>query len=338
MAIYIWCSSIDREIGGIKQGYQHVNVLNKNGIPSYIYHEEEGFRCSWFRNDTPICYHKEYISENDIVVFPEFSVPFVPQKFQVRNKVIFNQGCYHTFNNLPLPAVLLRNKLSSYYHKEEVKAVLVVSENDRSYLKHCFPDKNIYRIKHGIDSSLFYFDKAAKKKQIAFMCTKNPHDIRQIIYMLKIRDALKGWELTPIYEKPHKEVARILREASIFLSFGTQEGFYLPAAEAMACGCIVIGYNGLAGREYFQPDFSYTISNGDVLQFALVVERAIEQFNKSNDIFMEKSIKASNYIQKNYSLDKEEKSIVEAWNQILSLINVRDSYAHSYSHPSSPFQ
>lgn len=134
--------------------------------------------------------------------------------------------------------------------------------------------------------------------------------------MLKIRDALKGWELTPIYEKPHKEVARILREASIFLSFGTQEGFYLPAAEAMACGCILIGYNGLAGRE---------LSNGNVLQFALVVERAIEQFNKSNDIFMEKSIKASNYI-------------VEAWNQILSLISVRDSYAHSYSHPSSPFQ
>ncbi|WP_188068386.1 hypothetical protein [Brevibacillus brevis] len=64
----------------------------------------------------------------------------------------------------------------------------------------------------------------------------------------------------------------------------------------------MIGYNGLAGREYFQPDFSYTILNGDVLLFALVVERAIEQFNKSNDIFMEKSINASNYIQKNYSI------------------------------------
>ncbi|ASJ53852.1 hypothetical protein BP422_10035 [Brevibacillus formosus] len=56
------------------------------------------------------------------------------------------------------------------------------------------------------------------------MCTKNHHDIRQIIYMLKIRDTFKGWELTPIYEKPHKEVARIIREASIFLKFATKEG------------------------------------------------------------------------------------------------------------------
>ncbi|GED60456.1 hypothetical protein BFO01nite_45880 [Brevibacillus formosus] len=56
------------------------------------------------------------------------------------------------------------------------------------------------------------------------MCTNNPHDIRQIIYMLKIRDPLKGWELTPIYEQPQKEVARILREGSIFLSIVTQEG------------------------------------------------------------------------------------------------------------------
>ena len=52
-------------------------------------------------------------------------------------------------------------------------------------------------------------------------------------------------------------VADILRESQVFLSFGHPEGFGLPPAEALACGCLVIGYHGGGGREYFGPAGAY---------------------------------------------------------------------------------
>lgn len=46
--IFIYCSNTNAKIGGIKQLYRHVDVLNRNGFKAYILHSEKGFRCSWF--------------------------------------------------------------------------------------------------------------------------------------------------------------------------------------------------------------------------------------------------------------------------------------------------
>ena len=51
----------------------------------------------------------------------------------------------------------------------------------------------------------------------------------------------------------HEEVALALQEALLFLSCGHPEGFGLPLAEAIACGCLVVGYHGLAGRDFATP-------------------------------------------------------------------------------------
>ena len=50
----------------------------------------------------------------------------------------------------------------------------------------------------------------------------------------------------------HEEVAGALQDLDI-LSCGHPEGFGLPLAEAIACGCLVVGYHGLAGRDFAIP-------------------------------------------------------------------------------------
>jgi glycosyltransferase involved in cell wall biosynthesis len=41
----------------------------------------------------------------------------------------------------------------------------------------------------------------------------------------------------------------------VFLSLSDRDGFGLPPAEAMACGCYVVGYSGGGGREFFDPSY-----------------------------------------------------------------------------------
>ena len=50
----------------------------------------------------------------------------------------------------------------------------------------------------------------------------------------------------------HEEVACALQDSLLFLSCGHPEGFGLPLAEAIACGCLVVGYHGL-GRPRLRP-------------------------------------------------------------------------------------
>ena len=47
----------------------------------------------------------------------------------------------------------------------------------------------------------------------------------------------------PIENKSRNEVAKILQESQLFVNLVYQEGFGLPSAEAMACGCPVIASN-----------------------------------------------------------------------------------------------
>ena len=60
-----------------------------------------------------------------------------------------------------------------------------------------------------------------------------------------------SWSFISINNKSHAEVASILADSSIFLSFGYPEGFGLPLAEAIVSGCPVVGYHGLGGSEIY---------------------------------------------------------------------------------------
>ena len=62
----------------------------------------------------------------------------------------------------------------------------------------------------------------------------------------------------------HEEVASALQRPCCFFSCGHPEGFGLPLAEAIACGCLVVGYHGLAGRDFALP-YMQVVEFGDLL-------------------------------------------------------------------------
>src|SRR5581483_6106147 len=148
------------------------------------------------------------------------------------------------------------------------------------------------------------------------MPRKQVEDLAQVLHILKARRALSGFSLLPIDGKSEAEVAALLRRARIFLSFGHPEGFGLPAAEAMACDCVVVGYHG-GGREFFRPELAFPIEVGDVLGYARTVEAVLRVCREEPARLAAVTRKAAAFIREHYTPQNETQDILAAWQNIL---------------------
>jgi glycosyltransferase involved in cell wall biosynthesis len=344
MSIYFLTPDYDFPSGGVRIIYRHVDILNAHGIPAYVLHRKDGFRCDWFKNSTPVAYldasfrrrvyfklrerfrqgqprewhllhgPKERIGEDDILVLPEIygpaemigMAPGVP-------KAILNQGCYLTFRQYPLD----RDKLLTPYGHKDFKAVLTNSEAGLKYLNHVFPDLKVARFHPSIDPVLFQFG-TNKKRRICFSTRKSELAMRQVINILKFRNALLDFELMPFDGKPQAEVAKIFEDSAFFLSFSSYEGFGLPPAEAMASGCIVIGYHGGGGKEFFLPEFSYPVEAEDIIGFAAMIERVLREYADDAAPFAIKAEAAAQFIRQEYSPEREAREVSDFWRGLLA--------------------
>ena len=87
----------------------------------------------------------------------------------------------------------------------------------------------------------------------------------------------------------HAEVASALQEALLFLSCGHPEGFGLPLAEAIACGCMVVGYHGLAGRDFALPHMK-VVEFGDLLGLLKGVEQELARFDAAPEAVIQERL------------------------------------------------
>ncbi len=341
--IYYFCPEVSTPVGGVKIIYRHVDILNKHGISAYVVHKIRGFRVSWFENSTPIVYWrnnfidkltakvrrrsdpdnvielpispgpKASINANDIIVLPEMYGPDMSSAYgRGIKKVVLNQNCYLTFQGYSLQ----RERLISPYNNKDVLATLINSHDGENYLHYAFPDLPLHRFRLSIDPARFSYA-PEKKRQFCFSRIKNESDAMQVINILKFRGALKDFEVVPFINLPQSEVARIYKESLLFLSFGYPEGFGLPPAEAMACGCVAIGYHGGGGREFFLPECSYPIEQGDIIGFARTVESVIKAYDADPSLIAAKGLAAARYIAEHYSPALEEQEVMSAWQAII---------------------
>jgi glycosyltransferase involved in cell wall biosynthesis len=92
--------------------------------------------------------------------------------------------------------------------------------------------------------------------RVAWMPRKNKALAQRIQEMFQSR-CLHGADPGPvewvsIHRRDPDEVARLLRSCPIFLATGFPEGCPLPPLEAMASGCLVVGFSGFGGWDYMR--------------------------------------------------------------------------------------
>ncbi len=309
MRLFYLCPDLKAPTGGVTVIYRHVDILRRRGFEAYVVHEREGFRCRWFENETPVIAwskqrdRKELMparrsarfagqalrrtppgspflhlleppriefAPEDIVVVPELFGPGLAEIAPGVAKVIFNQNPYETFYGYPRD---LRGRSSPYRHPEVV-ATFVISEDARRVIEYVFPGITTYRVKWSIDPGRFRAE-GVKSRRIAYMPRKGAKDAAFVLAVAAARGALAGYEIAPIAGLDEDGVAACLRESLLFLSLGYHEGCPLPPAEAMACGAIVVGYDGFGGAEYLLPELSFPVPTGDLVAFAQTLEHVL---------------------------------------------------------------
>ncbi|WP_254987813.1 glycosyltransferase [Cyanobium sp. ATX 6E8] len=285
---------LERPIGGVKQMHRFAEALTACGRQATVIQEQAGFHPGWFRSAVATIGLKQWRQqawrsavelspERDVVVLPETFLNVFERYAPGLPKLIFNQNGAYSFGtgkpkDAPDPAEVLR-----LYRHPELLHVLCVSEHDERLLAQGFGlgRERVSRLVNAIEPELFRPGGGPKRRQIAYMPRKNGRDAAVVAALLQAQPWWPGWQLVPIHKQPQAEVARILQESLVFLAFGHPEGFGLPLAEALACGCALVGYSGLGGRELLalgaEHGVALEVAYGDWFGFV----EAVAAFNRS---------------------------------------------------------
>jgi len=331
--------------------YQLVDMLVKNGYHACALHQKRGFRYTWFPNNTPVCYSyqikRERVRYGGIKELLRYvfgclkdfaSCPFLPgSKVRISERDILilsgREAAYCRDMLVGVPKISLSqnpfvffqaNSLdckSSIEHRDIIGRITMSKLN---YNMHCkvFPEDAVWNVPVYIDDNYFHYSHE-KKKQIAYMPRRLQGDSQALINLLNLRDNLQGFSFVPIDHKTLPETAEIMKESLVFLSFSHREGFGLPPAEAMACGCILIGYSGNGGEEFFDEEIAYKIAEGDLINYVETVEQLIGEYVTTPERLDNMRSVASERIISTYSKEKTEGHLMEVWSKIMANCEAR---------------
>jgi glycosyltransferase involved in cell wall biosynthesis len=300
--------------GGVRKLYHCVDTLNAAGLNAAILHARPGFRCSWFENTTRVVSANGVtLGPRDIFVVPEIYGQSICDLPRNTRQVIFNQNAYVTLKSLEDGLA----NAAPYTNNPDLVLVLVVSQDNAEVLKRTFPGTPVRRLRLGIDSGLYHPPKASKQRRLVYMPRKRPDDAAAVLAQLRLRGVLDDWDIVAIDGRSEAETAELLRTARLFLSFSFREGFGLPPLEALACGCIVVGYHGFGGREYFHPPFAIAVEDGDIAAFVRTVEATIHNIDNDPQCTDSLVAAASRFVSERYPMDAEKQDLLNIFGPLL---------------------
>lgn len=248
------------------------------------------------------------LQAEDILVVPEYLLAEAVEAFPRQPKVVFSQNPFGYLRSsararergLDPDCGVIHNLAVSDVCEDAVRLVSKVACS---------------RVSVCPDLSLFGY-REHKKRQIAYMPRKRRHEAKVIETALRERAAIADFELACIDRLPQGKVAEILEESLIFISLMHEEGLGFPGIEAMSAGCFVIGYTGLAGREYFDQTTGEPVTEGDTAGIVRAVENTVREY-AANPARIDRIRKhASQHVQARYNEETFHATLLQAWRRL----------------------
>lgn len=311
-----------RPIGGVKQIHRLAELITETGRQAHLIQDSADFHPGWFTSDVNTISRTDWLNLsdlnplNDTLILPETFLPLINSYHKSLPTVVFNQNGAYSFGSSS-SKWFNPYKVIDAYSSASVSHVLCVSHHDYNLLTSgfCLPESKVSLIVNGLEQNTFSFPNK-KRRQLAYMPRKNPCDSQVVAALLSKQSWFADWDLVPISNCTQTEVAQILQDSLFFLSFGHPEGFGLPVAEALACGCGLIGYSGLGGRELFSlakdHQVGLEVGFGDWLGFVDAVNYFTRVFAESPDYLLLSLKKCSSAVLLSYNNNSMRESVVRA--------------------------
>ncbi len=272
--ILYFCPDFPQPSGGIKTLYRHVARLNETGFDAWIVHQKRPFRAVWHGIEAPTLWLSErpQFTPQDILVIPEVMAQVMKQTARFSGeRVVIALSWSPTYWNLPP---------GETWAAYGVKRVITKSPLIQNYVRWSMGIEAAL-IKEYVTPAHYFYRQDAKRPKICFLTRKE----RSAAWLQQVL-AAKGepftrFEWQPLREMNEDEYARHLREATVYVTTNMQEGMNTSVLEAMACGCLVVGYSGVGGSVYMAPDGPsqncILVENGNVPALGLRLETVLRE-------------------------------------------------------------
>jgi glycosyltransferase involved in cell wall biosynthesis len=257
--------------GGVRVIYDHVQHLVRNGYDAFVVHHSAGFRPTWFQDDIPLlhCNHQFMPRPDDLVIIPEDHAGYLELFRSIPVcKVVFCQNHFYIFQGI---------RSQGSWASFGISAVMACSDPVADFVCTFIDVKNVRTVHNAVSPQ--FAACSSKKFQIAYMPRKRSLEADFIknlcIWMLELSCNIEWVALDGLHQD---EVVKALGESAIFLSLSRLEGLGLPPLEAMASGCVVVGFTGFGGREYARPDNGFWCDEDDLIGCARLLANVVRMF------------------------------------------------------------
>lgn len=303
--LFMWLKRIIKNnrkaSGGIQIIYEHCSMLKgkRNAKVLSMGKKFSSINADWFYHDCSLYYyHNEVkkIDDESFIVIPEV-IPYEVKKFPHGKKFLFVQN-WALFD--------INFDYSNY------DGIISLEGYCAEYVKK-YTELPIFTVRNGIDLKEFYYKSSLKEEgRIFLLYRKNQKEIDKFLEELPLEVRKKNKIIVGKKHYDKEELIKEYQKAEVFLTFSYPEGFALPPLEAMACGCVVVGYTGGGGRSHMiNGESALVVEDGDYKG----VEKAL--IKVLSDTRLKFLIKKNGLKKaKEYSLEEMGKSVERLWEEI----------------------
>lgn len=270
----------------------------------------------------PVLYKEPSVGPKDTVIVPEVLVSSLEQFPHETRKylVVLNWQYLDVFN---------KNTHASFEH---LSGILTNSEFSAKMLRARYPLVSVAHISHVIDP--FFRTTTAYKKRsqhsVLILNRKNTHHIPKVLEYLRTTPH----KVTLVNNLSSQELLPIYNQHQIFVNLGYPEGFCRPAAEAMACGCVVVGFTGGGGSDFMKHGRnSFIASDGNEDELIAALDHVLH--GMSQDHLDDVSLVARTSIRSIYTKAAQAKDLYRVFNHLLPIRYSKEHIEKLYAAVSS---
>ena len=280
--ILYFCPDFPQPSGGIKTLYRHVQCLAAMGFDAWIVHQQRPFRVTWHGYEAPVLWLSERpkLSPQDVLVIPEVMRQIMQQTANFAGeRIVIALSWSPTYWNLPL---------GQTWRQFGITRVITKSPLIQQYLRWSM-EIDATLISEYVDRERYRFPEEPKHPKICYLTRKD----RSAAWLHGVLCAkgrpFDSFEWTPLRGLSEDEYARNLREATVYVTTNLQEGMNTSVLEAMACGCLVVGYSGIGGSVYMQNDGPLQncvlVENGNLPLLGQQMESVLRQLDDNPEAY-----------------------------------------------------